>query len=62
VLSAGQGNDLSRTVEVSKSDQSKIDAAVTQILPILETVDPRLIFATLADIGIKVAQKDEVKT
>lgn len=62
VLSAGQGNDLSRTVEVSKTDQSKIDAAVTQILPILEKVDPRLIFATLADIGIKVAQKDEVKT
>lgn len=62
VLSAGQGNDLSRTVEVSKSDQSKIDAAVAQILPILEKVDPRLIFATLADIGIKVAEKDEVKT
>lgn len=61
VLSAGQGNDLSRTVEVSKSDQSKIDAAVAQILPILEKVDPRLIFATLADIGIKVAEKDEVK-
>ena len=62
VLSAGQGNDLSRTVEVSKTDQSKIDAAVAQILPILEKVDPRLIFATLADIGIKVAEKDEVKT
>ena len=62
VLSAGQGNDLSRTVEVSKMDQSKIDAAVMQILPILEEVDPRLIFATLADIGIKIAQKDEVKT
>ena len=60
VLSAGQGNDLSRTIEVSKADQSKIDATVTQILPILEKIDPRLIFATLADIGIKVALKDEV--
>ena len=62
VLSAGQGNDLSRTIEVSKTDQSKIDATVTQILPILEKIDPRLIFAALADIGIKVAQKDEVNT
>jgi hypothetical protein len=62
VLSAGQGNDLSRTIEVSKTDQSKIDATVTQILPILEKIDPRLIFATLADIGIKVALKDEVKS
>ena len=62
VLSAGQGNDLSRTIEVSKTDQSKIDATVTQILPILEKIDPRLIFATLADIGIKVAQKDEVNS
>jgi hypothetical protein len=61
VLSAGQGNDLNRTIEVSKADQSKIDATVTQILPILEKIDPRLIFATLADIGIKVALKDEVK-
>ena len=61
VLSAGQGNDLSRTIEVSNADQSKIDATVTQILPILEKIDPRLIFATLADIGIKVALKDEVK-
>ena len=62
VLSAGQGNDLSRTIEVSKTDQSKIDATVIQILPILEKIDPRLIYATLADIGIKVAQKDEVNS
>jgi hypothetical protein len=62
VLSAGQGNDLNRTIEVSKTDQSKIDATVTQILPILEKIDTRLIFATLADIGIKIAQKDEVNS
>jgi hypothetical protein len=62
VLSAGQGNDLNRTIEVSKTDQSKIDATVTQILPILEKIDSRLIYATLADIGIKVAQKDEVNS
>jgi hypothetical protein len=62
VLSAGQGNDLSRTIEVSKNDQSKIDATVTLILPILEKIDPRLIFATLADIGIKVALKNELNT
>jgi hypothetical protein len=62
VLSAGQGNDLSRTVEVSKTDQSKIDATVMQILPILEKIDLRLIYATLADIGIKISQKDEVKS
>jgi hypothetical protein len=61
VLSAGQGNDLSRTVEISQTDQAKIDATVSQILPILERVDPRLIYATLADLGIKLADKqDEV--
>jgi len=59
VLSAGQGNDLSRTVEISKTDQSKIDATVTQILPILEKIDPRLIYATLADLGIKFAEKED---
>jgi hypothetical protein len=62
VLSAGQGNDLSRTVEVSKIDQSKIDATVMQILPILEKIDHRLIYATLADIGLKISLKDEVKS
>ncbi len=58
VLSAGQGNDLSRTVEISQTDQTKIDATVTQILPILEGIDPRLIYATLADLGIKLASKN----
>lgn len=58
VLSAGQGNDLSRTVEISQTDQAKIDATVTQILPILESIDPRLIYATLADLGIKLADKE----
>lgn len=63
VLSAGQGNDLSRTVEITKTDQKKIDATVTQILPILEKIDPRLIYATLADLGIKFASnEDKVKT
>lgn len=59
VLSAGQGNDLSRTVEISQTDQTKIDATVTQILPILESIDPRLIYATLADLGIKLAGKND---
>ena len=59
VLSAGQGNDLSRTVEISKTDQTKIDATVTKILPILENIDPRLIYATLADLGIKFAAKED---
>ena len=59
VLSAGQGNDLSRTVEISKTDQTKIDATVTQILPILAKIDPRLIYATLADLGIKFAGKED---
>lgn len=63
VLSAGQGNDLSRTVEISQTDQAKIDATVRQILPILERIDPRLIYAALADLGIKLAYKqDEVNT
>ena len=63
VLSAGHGNDFSRTVEITKTDQKKIDATVTQILPILEKIDPRLIYATLADLGIKFASKeDEVNT
>lgn len=59
VLSAGQGNDLNRTVEISQTDQAKIDATVTQILPILERIDPRLIYATLADLGIKLADKED---
>jgi hypothetical protein len=59
VLSAGQGNDLSRTVEITKNDQNKIDATVTQILPILEKIDSRLIYAALADLGIKFASKEE---
>jgi hypothetical protein len=59
VLSAGQGNDLSKTVEITKSDQNKIDATVTQILPILEKIDSRLIYAALADLGIKFASKEE---
>jgi hypothetical protein len=59
VVSAGQGNDLSRTVEISQTDQAKIDTTVTQILPILERIDPRLIYATLADLGIKLANKED---
>jgi len=62
VLSAGQGNDLSRTIEITKTDQKKIDETVTQILPILGKIDPRLIYATLADLGIKFASnEDKVK-
>jgi len=61
VLSTGLGNDLIRTVEISQTDQIEIDATVTQILPILESIDSRLIYATLADLGIKLAaKKDEV--
>jgi hypothetical protein len=59
VLSAGQGNDLSRTVEISQSDQMEIDSTVAQILPILEGIDSRLIYATLADLGIKLAGKND---
>jgi hypothetical protein len=59
VLSAGQGNDLSRTVEISKSDQKQIDTTVTQIMPYLKDIDPRLIYATLADLGIKFANKED---
>jgi hypothetical protein len=63
VLSAGQGNDLNRTVEISQTEQTKIDATVNQILPILESIDPRLIYATLADLGIKLSGKsDEVNS
>jgi hypothetical protein len=63
VLSSGRGRDLNRTIEISKADQSKIDQTVTQILPILENIDPKLIYATLADLGIKFASKeDEVKS
>jgi hypothetical protein len=63
VLSSGRGRDLNRTIEISKADQSKIDKTVTKILPILENIDPKLIYATLADLGIKFASKeDEVKS
>ena len=53
VLSSGQGNDLSKTIEVSKNDQATIDLAIDQFMPVLKQMDPRLVFATLADLGIK---------
>jgi len=59
VLSAGLGNDLTKTVEVSTTDQQKIDQTISQIMPILKNIDPRLVFATLADIGIKVSQENK---
>ena len=59
VLSAGLGNDLAKTVEVSTKDQHKIDQTISQIMPILKNIDPRLVFATLADIGIKISQEKQ---
>ena len=56
VLSSGQGNDLSRTIEVSKNDQVAIDQAISQFMPVLKKMDSRLVFATLADLGIKFSQ------
>ena len=53
VLSSGQGNDLSKTIEVSKNDQAAIDQAISQFMPVLKKMDSRLVFATLADLGIK---------
>jgi hypothetical protein len=59
VLSAGYGNDLSKTIEVSRNDQIEIDETIKKILPILRKMDPRLVFAALADIGIKVSKTDK---
>ena len=59
VLSSGHGNDLSKMIEVSKNDQIKIDETAGQILPILRKMDSRLVFAVLADIGIKVSKTDK---
>ena len=59
VLSSGLGNDLTKTIEVSTKDQQKIDQTISQIMPILKDIDPRLVFATLADIGIKVSQVNQ---
>jgi hypothetical protein len=56
VLSSGQGNDLSKTIEVSKNDQAAIDQAISQFMPVLKRMDSRLVFATLADLGIKFSQ------
>ena len=56
VLSSGQGNDLTKTIEVSKTDQVTIDQAVKQFMPVLKKMDARLVFATLADLGIKFSQ------
>jgi hypothetical protein len=62
VLSAGQGIDLSRTVEISKTDQAEIDAKVTEIFPILQKMNRRLIYAALADLGIRFStNEDEIK-
>jgi hypothetical protein len=57
VLSAGLGNDITKTVEVSTKDQQKIDETIRKIMPILKNIDLRLVFATLADIGIKVSNE-----
>jgi len=62
VLSAGLGNDLTKTVEVSTKDQQMIDQTISQIMPILKNIDQRLVFATLADIGIKVSQESQETT
>jgi hypothetical protein len=62
VLSAGLGHDLTQTVEVSANDQEAIDATINQILPILKNIDQRLIFAALADIGIKISQEKNKET
>jgi hypothetical protein len=59
VLSAGHGNDLSKTIEVSTNDQLKIDKTTDQIMPILKNIDPRLVFAALADIGVKISQEQQ---
>ena len=56
VLSAGSGNDLSETIEVSKNDQTKINQAIERILPVFKGMDHRLVFAILADIGIMVSK------
>jgi hypothetical protein len=59
VLSAGNGNDLSKTIEVSRNDQTTIDETISKILPILMSMDSRLAFAALADIGIKISKSDK---
>ena len=59
VLSAGFGRDLTQTVEVSSNEQNEIDQTISQILPILKNIDSRLIFATLAEIGIKISKKNK---
>jgi hypothetical protein len=59
VLSSGRGNDLAKTVEVSTKDQLKIDQTTNQIMPILKNIDQRLVFAALADIGIKLSQENQ---
>ena len=62
VLSAGLGNDLSKTVEVSTKDQHAINQTISQIMPILKNIDPRLVFAALADIGLKISQESQEVT
>jgi hypothetical protein len=63
VLSSGQGVDLTRSIEISQHDQVEIDATVSKILPMLTDIDSRLIYAALADIGIKFARnKEEIGT
>jgi hypothetical protein len=59
ILSAGLGNDITKTVEVSTKDQQRIDQTISQIMPILKNIDQRLVFATLAEIGIKVSNKHQ---
>lgn len=57
VLSSGSGNDLTRTIEVSTKDQDMINKTIKEIMPLLQNIDQRLVFATLADIGLQVSQK-----
>lgn len=59
VFSSGFGNDLTKTIEVSTKDQIKIDETTNRILPMLKDIDPRIVLAALADIGIKFSKDNK---
>lgn len=59
VLSAGQGNDLTKSIEISTSEQEIINIKVKELMQLFYNLEPRMIYAILADTGIKVSEKDE---
>jgi len=58
IMASGDETDISQTFEISINDEEKIHALVAKLSPNFEGIEPRLILATLANIGRATMQKE----